>query len=263
MFSTISYRASVTGGGVKDPALPPQNPLNGNQHVILLLHGYNNNEAQALASYNQFLSKLGGAVPAYVVGIYWPGDNWEGPVYYMQSMAHVRQVAALLARDIYNAAANTRYLQIDMVAHSLGNRLVLETMKRLQALMAQSATTGNAHAPALVIGNMAFMAGAVPISYLGDARPLYDAITGFGKTLSLYSHKDLVLHYGFLRGESLLEEGMLPIALGRRYWAGGQYAAAKGGTNKKTPVQATATTGEATQRKHSNCSKLPMPCARL
>src|SRR5579863_5109706 len=127
--------------------------------LLLLIHGYNNSQVEASAAFNRFLQLQQNTrtITANLVGVFWPGYNWEGPLYYMQSIGQAELVAPNLAQDLYKAAQIRKYLKIDIVAHSLGCRLALETIKQLLQIKQTDPSLGG-----LVIGQVAFMAGAVP-----------------------------------------------------------------------------------------------------
>jgi len=224
MLSSISYRTQSSGGGVLNPPkITPTGALTSSSSLTLLIHGYNCDAEAAQASYVRFLEleNMIAPVSANIVGVFWPGDNWEGLFYYMQSLAHVKQVAPLLAQNIYNAAVSLGYLKVDIVAHSMGNRLVLETMDALIVLLNSKKAAGDFSAQGLIINRIVFMAAAVPTEYLEIEKQLRSAIEFFNGTMSLYSKADTVLHYGFPLGESLLREAFFPIALGRKKWING------------------------------------------
>lgn len=190
--------------------------------VVLLLHGFNTNERDASASYERFmrLQQELGMVTGNVVGVYWPGDNWEGPLYYMKAVGQAQRAATYLAGDLHLAAELAGVYRIDIVAHSLGTRLALETIRELRARL-------DSHpVPGLKIGRIVFLASAVPTHYLevdpASPRPLEGAIAAVEAALNLYSEADRVLHLAFPPGQTAAGEGFLPTALGRREWAAGR-----------------------------------------
>lgn len=190
--------------------------------VVLLIHGFNNDERDAAAAYNRFLGyqRELGTVTGNVVGVYWPGDNWEGPLYYMKAVGQAQRVATYLAADLHLAAEVAGVYRIDIIAHSLGSRLALETIRELRARLR------TVPLPGLTIGRVAFLAGAVATHYLeadpADPRPLDDAIGALEAGLNLFSEADRVLHLAFPPGQTLAGEGLLPTALGRQEWPGGR-----------------------------------------
>ena len=213
----ISYRQG-TGTQIRNPGLQQPGATLNQSSLLLLIHGYNNTQAEASASYSLFstLQNQLGTVTANLAGVYWPGSNWEGAAYYMQAIGQSLKVAPDLANDLYRAAQARKYLKIDIIAHSLGCRLALETIKQLLIIKNTDPSLGG-----LVIGQVVFMAGAVPTAYLEDINKLRPALSAFNSTLSLYSQDDMVLHWAFPVGESLAGEGFFPVALGRKNWSGG------------------------------------------
>src|SRR6202011_1769264 len=100
------------------------------------------------------------------------------------------------------------------VGHSLGCRVVLETMQRL----------ANTNVPIL---GFVLMAGAVPVHLLNEGKNLYP---GKGKhQYCLFSAEDFVLKACFPPGQIFAgeapEEGGLPVATGRVGQPRGMYAA--------------------------------------
>jgi pimeloyl-ACP methyl ester carboxylesterase len=215
----ISYWP-LTGQDVNTPDLTDLMKAITTTKVVLMIHGYNNDQLQASASYTNFLAHLRvqGRVTANLVGIYWPGANWEGALYYMQALGQAKKTAPVLASNLYQIAQAKGYLQIDIVTHSLGGRLALETIKEILLLRQQGPSP-------LVIGKITMMAGAVPVSYLEQTAELQPTLPAFQGTQSLYSLQDLVLHWAFPPGETAAGEGFFPTALGRNKWPeSSQYA---------------------------------------
>ena len=219
---TLSLRLQDVGGEVNiDPAVSDAGLLSSAQHLVLLIHGYNNSYKDAVEAYNGFHARQKelDSAARYGLGrtfveVYWPGDaDWgvASFLYYMGSIAHAKESAAVLAHYLLTQAGGAR---IDIVAHSMGCRVGLEL---LYALDTQQAT--------LNIGRIVCMAGAVPTFMLVDAqpprrlRPAYDRVLREGAR-SLYSGADMVLAAAFPAGQSLAagEEGATPSALGHAFW---------------------------------------------
>lgn len=224
-FVEISCRTSEEGGDI-DPmkawlSLPA---LRGTQHLIFLIHGYNNTLAEAKDAYqslDQFQRAQAGAgrdwaFGATVVPVFWPGDARWGllrPTYYPFALPKADQTADILGEiltDLLGFAGGM--LTVDLVAHSMGNRIGL----RMQSLVAGTA--------GLLVRRSVHMASAVPTRRLeraadGLSRGL-DAETREGKAASLYSEDDGVIAYAFPVGETadFPDEGVLPVALGHCDW---------------------------------------------
>lgn len=219
----LSYRESAVGGDVKTiPFVSDDAALAAAQHIVLLIHGYNNDAEAAMKAYEGFHARQGERDPhaRYGLGrtfveIYWPGDGDWGIasfLFYMKSIRRAIQTAEALAAFLVSRVAITS--RIDIVAHSMGCRLAFELMRALKA-----------QKPAPAIGRIVFMAGAVPTFMLESQkpprrlRPAYDAVLREG-ACSLYSGSDMVLAYAFPAGQSLGkgEEGAWPTALGHAQW---------------------------------------------
>jgi pimeloyl-ACP methyl ester carboxylesterase len=223
---TLSYREESIGGEVR--AYPritanDETVLASARHLVLLIHGYNNDLADAEQAYKGFHARQRDldADSRYgngrtFVEVYWPGDAAWGIVsflFYMGSITHAietaEKLAAYLTEHINSAT------RIDIVAHSMGCRLGLEV---LRALMVKPAGPQ--------IGRIVFMAGAVPTFMLEQhepprrLRPAYDNRLSEG-TRSLFSGADFVLAFAFPAGQSLAleSEGFLPTAIGHAFWA--------------------------------------------
>jgi len=196
----------------------PSSALN-HSSLLLYVHGYNNDEAEASVSYNEFQTlqnRLGG-LSANIVGILWPGASWSGELFYMKAISQAEKVGAKLAKQLHTQAKSSGYLKLDIVAHSLGNRLMLETIKALINLLKTDP------AP-IFFGQMALMAAAVPVRYLEANKQLNAAINAFSSSLNLYSNSDNVLHFAFPAGQSAAGQGFFPVALGRKQWLGAQFS---------------------------------------
>jgi pimeloyl-ACP methyl ester carboxylesterase len=223
----LSYREKPVGGEVMAfPKILPENEeraLAEAKHLVLLIHGYNNDETAAHKAYEGFYARQCDLDPnmRYGIGrtfvdIYWPGDAAWGFVsflFYMGSIKHSIQTAQRLAAYLTGHIGNTT--RIDIVAHSMGCRFGLELLRTL---------SGSTSAPN--IRRIVFMAGAVPTFMLEQRtpprrlRPAYDDVLCEGAR-SLYSGSDMVLSVAFPAGQSLAPgpEGFLPTALGHTIWS--------------------------------------------
>ena len=225
---TISYREDAVGGAVRaQPILSDPSSIEQAQHLVLLIHGYNNDTQAAKDAYEGFHARQRDldADARYADGrtfieVYWPGDaawGFASFLFYMGSIKRAIQTAERLAD--YLATHIVHAARIDIVAHSMGCRLSLELLRALenQPVAARPSTLG--------IARIVFMAGAVPTFMLEQRspshrlRPAYDKILREGAR-SLYSGSDRVLGWAFPAGQSLAsgDEGRLPVALGHAQW---------------------------------------------
>ena len=220
---TFSYREHPVGGEVSaQPAISDENAVKQAQHLVILIHGYNNDAQAAKQAYDGFHARqrdlAGGArygIGLTFVEVYWPGDaawGFASFLFYMGSIKRAIQTAGLLAAYLAGNIGNL--VRIDIVAHSMGCRLATEL---LRALVNQPITPQ--------IERIVFMAGAIPTFMLEQRnpprrlRPSYDQMLRDGAR-SLYSGADRVLALAFPAGQSLApgEEGFLPTALGHAQW---------------------------------------------
>lgn len=223
----LSFRREPRGGATAPPPAESTNALARFDRVVLLIHGYNNDERDAEAAYRGFdrLQRELGQIPerqpvagGRLVEVYWPGDaNWGifSFLFYMGSIGRALETADLLASALRTAAAARGFLNVDVVAHSMGCRLTMETLKRLEAV------------PNLHVRRVVFMAAAVATTMLEPEpdehglRRAYDHVLTDG-AISLYSPADMVLAVAFPLGQTLApgSEGFLPAALGHERWTG-------------------------------------------
>jgi pimeloyl-ACP methyl ester carboxylesterase len=222
----LSYREEPIGGEVRaSPKITGQEEaaLAGARHLVLLVHGYNNDLADAEKAFEGFHARQRDldADERYGSGrtfveVYWPGDAAWGIVsflFYMGSITHAIETAGNLAAYLSERAGSAA--RIDIVAHSMGCRLALEVLRTLM---------GKPAGPQ--IGRIVFMAGAVATFMLEQRdpprrlRPAYDHVLREGAR-SLFSGADMVLAFAFPAGQSLAPgpEGLLPTAIGHALWA--------------------------------------------
>lgn len=220
----LSWRKKPVGGEVSaHPEVSDERALEQAQHLVLLIHGYNNDAADAQKAYDGFHARqrdLGGGerygIGRTFVEVYWPGDAaWAilSFLFYMGSIRHAIQTAERLAAYLAEHARDGA--RIDIVAHSMGCRLANELLLALKDRQ-----------PPPHIERIVFMAGAVPTFMLEQRdpprrlRPPYDQVLCEGAR-SLYSGADSVLSFSFPAGQTLAPgaEGFLPTALGHDKWA--------------------------------------------
>lgn len=212
----LSVRERPVGGPVAEAVreLTPPFPQGG-RRVVLLVHGYNDDEKHARDSYDQFagdLAKLSARARQLLdeLGrVYWPGDANLGPISFMSypfeiepAIESAQRLAAYLRTLVGPAGTPT---EIYLVGHSLGNRVILELLDLLAV-------------PPLPLGHVAgacLMAAAVQVDMVEEAGRLLPGATLPGKTLCLYSRNDLVLHFAFPLGQTAAGEGFFPTAVGR------------------------------------------------
>jgi hypothetical protein len=100
------------------------------RHVLLVAHGFNVDRADGIAHLSYWESLLQLPQPSAFVGILWPGDSiWAHGLDYPDEPRIADNAGALLATFIdanFQGAAS-----ISFASHSLGARVVLQTIARL------------------------------------------------------------------------------------------------------------------------------------
>jgi pimeloyl-ACP methyl ester carboxylesterase len=222
----LSFRQRPQGGEVKpEPSEPEYLKLACRRHLLLLIHGYNNDLKASEEAYRGFedlqrkLANLDDDTPVAsgrLIQVYWPGDaDWGvvSPLFYPWSIERARRTATALADTLARAARESGHKQLDIVAHSMGCRLALELLKELRSKSD------------ITVGRVVLMAGAVPTFMLEPRPDHHELRDAFDKVLSdaglsLYSSSDLVLSVAFRLGQSAATgEGFFPTALGHEFWA--------------------------------------------
>ena len=198
----MTFRQADSGGGVLDrPKVCPGKALTGQRYLVLLIHGFNNSKSQAQDAYEGFKSlqrKLGNLdsdqaiTHGTLVEFYWPGDvGWISSMNYEDSLQRAIAIARRLPEALRRAVGHDDPLHIDVVAHSMGCRLVLEMIRHIPPSVN------------MVLRRTAFMAAAVPTFLLEPAERLRSGLdrSTVEKVLSLFSPDDWVLDNAFSIGQ--------------------------------------------------------------
>jgi pimeloyl-ACP methyl ester carboxylesterase len=223
---SVRQPGSPIGGAVADTVrLAAGSSPDGRSKVVLFVHGYNNSAPDADTAYGRFLTDLMSAsattrfhLPAF--GFYWPGDTHIKIIstigYPFQIDPAIDSASRLFAFVSTLQGPGGTPIEINLVGHSLGCRLVLELVKQIAA----------GALPLVVIRDIVLMAAAVPVSKVEDLDALGRAATFPRSSLVLFSDADLVLQLAFPLGETVASDAFFPTAVGRfgqpsRIWTGG------------------------------------------
>ena len=230
-----SFRVADVGGAVKpiDAAQYEaiRQRLDGGtaKGLVVLVHGYNNDRNAAVAAYEGFFARqreIAQLVAERALAdnkifseVYWAGDaDWGFVSFlcYMGAVGNARQTGVHFAELLARLAERAEPLEVQLVGHSLGCRVVFEALRHLGAVAN------------LRVTHVVFMAAAVPLSLLeapADQQRLrysFDQVMrrSQGAARSLFSPDDIVLTGAFPAGQSLASgpEGFMPVALGRDFW---------------------------------------------
>ena len=199
----------------------------------MLIHGYNNDRAQAQESYDAVTQMLPDADREAVWEFFWPGfieritgassdtplslaphrDDREtesnqliSALSYHLQVYKSREVGRALGHYLHGLRPDS----LIFVAHSLGCRVALEAIR----FMVSRETARRA-----ALSGACLMAAAVPTymidgSSSGRLGPLREAATAIARSFVLYSTNDYVLRTAFRIGQTWAGEGFMPEAVG-------------------------------------------------
>jgi hypothetical protein len=170
--------------------------------LVVLIHGFANSQRKAERSYDAMVRKLIRATPGPDLAVgtvwefHWPGDN---PVPLVNQLTYFKRItpAKLAGAELARWIAQRRPRQsVVILAHSLGCRVALETMK---ALPAERAARGGGGAG---VHAVFLLAAAVPVSacrFGGD----YAAAVRPSVEHAFHSRFDTTLRLAFPPGQML------------------------------------------------------------
>ena len=168
--------------------------------VVLLVHGFNNNFDEAQKAYLSFREHLPASGTWYLGEVQWPGDadfgfvQWLDFLSYPTEIPDARESAERLAAYLSQVARINPALELTLVGHSLGCRLILEMLGRFES---------GASKPAPFIRRILLMAAAVPTALSEPGKRLQKAGAQARERLVLFSPDDIVLGLAFPAGQSL------------------------------------------------------------
>ncbi|GAC1645960.1 MAG: hypothetical protein NVS9B15_03770 [Acidobacteriaceae bacterium] len=207
----ISCRTKPQGGDIQSVSPPPAaSDPNGRQAVIVLIHGYNSPQPSAKKAFETFIDALtetaGRDIPLLTLEFFWPGDLYIrsfSALSFPYQVTHVRNSANELGDYLSTLQGPSGGpIDIHFVAHSLGNRLLLEMLSSLKG-------------GRLVVRSVTYMAAAVPVEMVFFNKGLYQSTRVPIYQQALHSTGDDVLHWAFPPGETACFEGFWPTAIGR------------------------------------------------
>ena len=191
----ISVREEGTGGGVGAPRATPDGWLDGRRHVVLLVHGYNADTDDARRSFDAFLRMLPARFPP-AGRVYWPGDaDWGifSAASYPWKIPVARDAAGHLAGFVSKLRGpGGGPIELTLVGHSLGCRVILELLEDLSWLKATRA----------VVRVVVLMAAAVPHDLLEVGGLLRRSALGPLHRHVYFSDDDRILRFAFPVGQA-------------------------------------------------------------
>ena len=205
----LYLRSNTEGGSLRVPAVFHARPeALSRTSCLVLVHGFNNTDSEAATAYFAFrerqteINPPAAPLDAYFGDAYWPGDaHWWGwfdkadALVYPISVGTAKRAAAEVARLIWEMP---RLLRVDFIAHSLGTRLVIETL----ALLRQRTRPR--------VGRVCLMAAAIPSEMFERGGRFFELLRQMqGERTQFYvlhSMQDTVLHAAFPIGQRFAGE---------------------------------------------------------
>lgn len=217
----LYFRQKYEGGGLRDRGeLRWPGSAASRQHCLVLIHGFRNTDGEAAHAYQGFRDRqeelaeraTWSEVVRELGDAFWPGDAdyWSfldafDALVYPEALKKGLRTASLLAEAIRSIPG---LVVVDFIAHSLGCRVTLETVKNLFE-------RGGPH-----VGRMCLMAAAIPSEDLepgGRYFSVMQGLSGQGTRIHvMHSRADSVLQWAFPPGQRLAgKEEASNRALGR------------------------------------------------
>ena len=200
-------REKLEGGNIRSPGKFADDFVAASRtSCVVMVHGFNNTDGEAALAYDGFRKRLTEAfgatrqaLDARLGDTFWAGDaDWGWFDFadfgvYSRAIGHAHQAAnelvALLERM-------PNLIEVEFIGHSLGCRVVLETVHHLVA------AGGGPR-----IRRVCLMAAAVPMEKVepgGDFHPTLTALAASGTEIFvMHSRQDKVLHFAFPFGQAM------------------------------------------------------------
>jgi pimeloyl-ACP methyl ester carboxylesterase len=197
MIYVLDFRMSPVSGavasghlersGAPGVELGTEDDLRREPRLTFLLHGFNVNRANGRAALTRFAQQLP-SVTGGVVAVLWPGDSLLGPLSYSFEGNDADDTAAELARYIDRVV--TPGTELSLVAHSLGCRVAMETVRRLNS-------------GRYPVRQVCLLAAAIDDYSLALAESYRAAVAGSDRVAVLASKRDQVLRLAYPIGDLL------------------------------------------------------------
>lgn len=196
----LSVREKCEGGDVAAELTElPNSWLGGASHIILLIHGFNNDVNEARDAYTRLTSRLPDRFPK-VGWFYWPGDadlgwfDFLDFISYPTEIPDAQESAVHLADALKRLARNDPGIEVTLVGHSMGCRLIAECVHLLAGHPAECP----------IIKALLFMAAALPVELAEPNQLLGQSLRALAPNgYVFHSTADNVLQFAFPAGQTL------------------------------------------------------------
>jgi pimeloyl-ACP methyl ester carboxylesterase len=192
----ISLRESAKGGDVSEHVrIDPSHWMEHYTRIVILVHGYNNNFCAGCRSYADFLKRVPERFPK-VGRLFWPGDITPAIISgasYSWQIETAKECGRKLATFLAQLASRRSVpIEVSFVGHSLGCRVVLETLKAAEGMPVWPEVRA-----------ICLMAAAVPVGLVEPDAELEEASQWVDHRLVLFSPSDRILRLAFPLGQTL------------------------------------------------------------
>lgn len=167
---------------IRDSRLPELLNMISGKEVLLFVHGYNNTYEAALSAYTKYTEKTH-EFYGQLVGYLWPGGD-NGLEYHSARGRAVNDLDLRLLTLLIQMKSVAK--SIDIYAHSMGCRVVLEALEM---------------APGKVVRNLFLTAPAVDNETLEIGERYYNSTLNCDRVVVFHSKEDEVLQYAYQLAE--------------------------------------------------------------
>jgi len=188
----LDLRSASRGGAVVPARLtlpsPTLDTLQRCTDIAFLVHGFNVDRADGTVELEAFGTQLTALGPGAAVAVLWPGDSIVGPLSYPFETSKADDSAVELATFIGDYLPQQP--RISFVGHSLGCRVVMETVRQLWIKN-------------IPVAQVCLMAAAIDNDSLAIPGEYRDTTQNVARIGVLYSPCDTVLEYAYPIGTLL------------------------------------------------------------
>ena len=192
----MNYLLTVREGGDGRQVVPARlmqgdglgtlDELKAEQRLTFLVHGFNVSADSGRDSLLSLARELSHRIDGGLVAVLWPGDHWAGPLSYSFEGRDADDSAFQLSRFIKDHTSTE--VTLNFVAHSMGSRVVMETVAHLDAAGWRA-------------NQVCLMAAAIDDDSLSDPAVYNDEMDVVERIAVLYSREDEVLKYAYPIGD--------------------------------------------------------------